>query len=409
MISKLKEEFSFIHGNVLILMASWLLTDFAGEIPTTYYSLYVLELGATPFILGAIGSASSIALALGQFLGGYLADRHGRRQIILVMSTGVAACYILFAVALNWHFILIGTILQSLCLMYLPALDAITADSIPSEKRGLGYSITMLTRAVCILSPIIAGFLYITYGLVPGMRMAYWVVTIFFLVATIIRFKLKETLKTDVHGARLKDAFRDFGKAISEIFGVWKSVPESALILLLVNLIPIFFVRMCVPYYAIYATRVLLVDEFEYSLIVAWESIIFFGSLLLVGKLVDKIGRKKPLIASSILFALGMWLFIYGDMPKLYVAYLLFSIGNSLTYTAYPALQADIVPREHRGKVMGFSKFADNLIASVSLLAGGFLYENISPQLPFSLLLVSMIPTAILTLFLIHEPEKREK
>jgi hypothetical protein len=40
---------------------------------------------------------------------------------------------------------------------------------------------------------------------------------------------------------------------------------------------------------------------------------------------------------------------------------------------------------------------------------GGFIYEYVSVQLPFTLLLASMIPTVIFTLFFIHEPKEREE
>jgi hypothetical protein len=42
---RLKEEFSFFRGNYLILIVSWILMDFAHEIPGTYYSDYVIQLG----------------------------------------------------------------------------------------------------------------------------------------------------------------------------------------------------------------------------------------------------------------------------------------------------------------------------------------------------------------------------
>jgi len=71
---KLRSEFSFIKGNYAILVASWVLIDFAMELPATYYALYVLQLGATETVLGMIGLFSFLALASMQFPGGYLAD-----------------------------------------------------------------------------------------------------------------------------------------------------------------------------------------------------------------------------------------------------------------------------------------------------------------------------------------------
>ncbi len=54
-IQRIKQEFSFIKGNYAVLVVSWILIDFASEIPAAYYALYVLGLGATETILGTIG------------------------------------------------------------------------------------------------------------------------------------------------------------------------------------------------------------------------------------------------------------------------------------------------------------------------------------------------------------------
>jgi hypothetical protein len=56
---------------------------FAQPIPATYASLYYLSLGADAFLLSVIGFAGSIAVALVQFPGGYLADKHLGLKAIL--------------------------------------------------------------------------------------------------------------------------------------------------------------------------------------------------------------------------------------------------------------------------------------------------------------------------------------
>ena len=72
MLKHLREEFSFAHGNVLILITMWTIRDFANFLPNTYYSLYVEALGASAFLLGAILSAASLAMAFLLLAGGLL-------------------------------------------------------------------------------------------------------------------------------------------------------------------------------------------------------------------------------------------------------------------------------------------------------------------------------------------------
>jgi hypothetical protein len=63
-----------LRGNFLILTMSWAIMYSAGPIPQTYASLYYLSLGADDFLLSIVGFAGSIAIALVQLPGGYLAE-----------------------------------------------------------------------------------------------------------------------------------------------------------------------------------------------------------------------------------------------------------------------------------------------------------------------------------------------
>jgi len=111
LIDSLKSEFSFIKGNYAVMVISWILVDFAVELPATYFSLYVLGLGATETILGVIGLSQFLALASLQFPGGYLADKYGRKWLISTMTFGVALSFILYAIAPSWSVILVGVVL----------------------------------------------------------------------------------------------------------------------------------------------------------------------------------------------------------------------------------------------------------------------------------------------------------
>jgi DHA1 family multidrug resistance protein-like MFS transporter len=185
-LAKLKNEFSFMKGNILINTITLAIVLVTASIPYTYYPKYIEGLGGTPFIAGVIGFASYATLALVQIPGGYLADKHGRRRLTVIMTFAISMTYFLFAVAPNWQFFLIASILQNLFLVYQPALQALVADSTPPEKRGLGFSIINFLHYISVPSPIIAGVLAVQFGLIPGMRIAYLIVTVAFLVVAIL-------------------------------------------------------------------------------------------------------------------------------------------------------------------------------------------------------------------------------
>ncbi|MGD8505918.1 MAG: MFS transporter [Candidatus Bathyarchaeota archaeon] len=408
-VKKLKEEFSFLRGNILILVVSWVMMGFASTIPSTYYSLYLVELGGSAFIIGLIGFLSLIPLALVQFPGGYLADKNGRRELIVTMTFGVALTFVLYAIAPSWHFILIAAILQNLCLIYQPALVAIQHDSLPPEKRGMGFSTMMLiNNIVAVLSPMIAGVLFLSYGLTFGVRVGYTIVVISYLAAAVVRIKLKETLTGETDKVSFREAIRNYPKAVKEGLSVWKGVPRSMLYLFFTFAIDTFAFSLIGPFMLLYATEVLQIMEFEWALLMAWSSIVVMISLLPSGKLIDKIGRRKPLLVSWLFFIPALWLFIYGDLTRLFIYYLIVGISGALYEPTVSALQADLVPREKRGKIAGSMRFFNVLLSGVAQLVGGFLYDYVSPQIPLFFALAATIPCTLLVLVLVQEPEKRE-
>jgi MFS family permease len=410
-LGSLRQEFSFIRGNYAVLVASWIMIDFASELPATYYGLYVLELGATETLLGVIGLSQFLALASMQFPGGYLADKYGRKWLISTMTFGVALSFILYAIAPSWHFILIGAVLMALFnSTYQPALNAMISDSLPSERRGMGFSIVMLIASVSTTpSPVVAGMLNANFGLVTGMRIAYAIVVALFLISAFFRTAfLKETVVNTIK-PRLNEILRSYPTALRESIGVWKKVPKSMLYLFFSFAVAIFGFSATNLFTVVYATKILLIDQFTWAIIIALVPITTIILAIPVGKLVDKIRRKIPILASVLIFGLSMWVFVNGDLTKVAVSLILLGAGNVMLNASFGALTTDLTPKEQRGKVNGFINFANFIIMAAGSLAGGYLYEHVSPQAPFLLAVATVFPSFLLALALVKEPETREE
>jgi MFS family permease len=408
---KLRGEFSFIKGNYAVLIASWIIVDFASELPATYFGLYVLGLGATETILGVIGLSQFLALASMQFPGGYLADKYGRKWLISTMTFGVALSFILYGVAPSWHFLLIGVVLMSIFnSTYQPALNAMVSDSLPAEKRGMGFSIVMLIASASTTpSPAVAGLLRAHFGLVDGMRIAYGIVVVLFLAAAFLRFFfLKETV-VSTSKPHLKEIIHSYPAALKESFSVWRKLPKSMLYLFLSFSITIFGFSATNLFVVVYATKVLLIDEVLWAFIIAIVPITTIILAIPVGKFVDKIKRKIPLLASMLIFGLAMWIFVYGDLARVAVSLILVGAGQVMLNASFGALQTDLTPREQRGKVNGFVNFANCIIMAAGSLLGGYLYEHVSPQAPFLIAAAAVLPSFLLALALVKEPENREE
>jgi len=385
--------------------------DFANELPATYYALYVLQLGATETIIGMIGLFSFLALASMQFPGGYLADKFGRKWIISSMTFGVALSFVFFAIAPSWHFILIGSVLMHLFnSTYQPALMAMIADSLVPEKRGMGFGLVMLIASASTTpGPLVAGLLYERFGLVDGMRIGYGIVVALFLFAAILRqFRLKETIANSQKPS-LKDLVHSYPIALKESFGVWKKVPKAMFYLFLSSAIMMFGISMVQLYFVVYAVEELLIDKALWPLILTGLFVTMITLSVPIGKLVDKTSRKPSILIAYFVFGASLWLFVNGDLVKLFISLALTGVGQALFNAAFGALQADLTPKEERGKINGFTNFVNCILMALGSFFGGFMYENFSPQLPFYISMFLVLPAFILTLFLVHEPKTREE
>jgi DHA1 family multidrug resistance protein-like MFS transporter len=408
----LREEFSFVRGNYLILVVSWILMDFASEMPTLYYGPFVMyDLGASSSALGFIGFVSMIALALVQFPGGFLADKYGRRWLISTLTFGVALSFLFFVFAPSWEWILVGAVIGNLCLLYQPALMAMISDSTSPEKRGMAFSLTTLIGNVATTpAPIVVGIIVALFTRGTGMRIAYATVVSLYFGAAVLRSKLKETIDTEEQ-IRPRDLLSSYRQAIRESVAVWKKLPRSVFFLFVSNLIVTFAVSLGQVFFAVYAVQgeksVLQVSQFDWALV---STALFMTMILVaipVGKVIDKVGRKVPLLLAHVVLIPAVLLFVYGDLTRLFIAMPLIGLGQLLFFSSFFSLQTDLVPRENRAKVIGFSQFFSYILMAFGMLIGGVIYA-VAPQLPFLLMLAAVIPSSFIVLFSVHEPVKRE-
>lgn len=92
----------------------------------------------------------------------------------------------------------------------------------------------------------------------------------------------------------------------------------------------------------------------------------------------------------------------------LLLAFFLFGLGNMLRVNASQVLLGDLIPRDLRGKAVGFLQFFLYLAQAFAFLLVGFLYSYVTPWLPFVLLAVAAVPFGLLAVFKINDPKEKE-
>ena len=400
-------ELSFLRGNLLVLVASYMVFGVVSGLYEPFRSLYIRELGASPLVLGLLSSLSSVILALIRLPGAYIADRHGRKRIIVAFTFSSALSYCLYVLAPDWRLIAVAVVVSALSHIYTPALEAIEADSMPPTKRGLGYIVVyVLPGLPYLFAPAVSGWVVESLGLVPGMRVVYAAVLALALLAAGIRWRYLEETMPDAEELRVSHLGEAFRLNLGSIREAWASMGREIWFLAAFLVLFSFENPLFGLYLALYASDVAGVSGLQWGLIASLGTVVMLLLGLPVGRMVDGLGRRRSLLlaylfSTPVLLALGL----VKGFTLMALAFVSFMVCNTLRFPAYSALQADLIPKDRRGRVMGLMGTLRNLAMVPAAAVFGYLYQ-VDPVYPFYLgAAVELISVAIV-LFLIREPSR---
>ncbi len=413
----MRGENAVLSGNFLVLLTTWVLMYSTSPITDTFSSKFFVSLGASPFLLSVMFFAGSLAIAFVQIPGGYLADKNGRKWLITTMTFGLTLGYLCFILAPSWEFVVVGLVIQNLCLIYQPALMAMMLDSLAPAKRGTGMNFqSIVVGLISIPAPLIAAAIVLVNGqyVSPqsdfGMRIAYSIVLAAYLIAATVRLKLKETLPPNGNLGRPKllQAFRKYPKILKESWQVWSKLPRAAYYILWSTVATAGLVSACQIYLVLYATDVLKIGGTQYAIAAVFMLVSPALPAFLAGFRMDSGGRKRFLLLGYLMYVPAMLLFVFANFYVLLASFFLLGLGNMLRTNSSQVLLGDLVPREYRGKAVGSLQFFMYLAQAGTYLLVGFLYAYVAPWLPFVLLALAAVPLAFIVSRKISEPEVKE-
>ncbi|MFB6228357.1 MAG: MFS transporter, partial [Halobacteriales archaeon] len=182
-----------------------------------------LQVGIPLSIVGTGFLARNVATAIATALGGYWADRHGRKPVMIISTAGNAITLASYAavpaiaaavgpLSLGWAFVGVSATAGLTAGLYTPASHAYTADLTAGADRDRAFSLLKVANNVGFRAGFVAGGLlyqvanvaiFIANGVTSG------------LVAVILLIAIPR-----IHGGRrsaaLTDAVGEWGQAITE-------------------------------------------------------------------------------------------------------------------------------------------------------------------------------------------------
>ena len=357
-----------------------------------FWALYLNEvLGASVWAISFLSMLSQSERLLFQLPGGVLADRFGRRKIIVYGTALRIFTPMLFLWAKDWVTVIPALVLNGVTSIYMPAFNAIIADSLPDDERGAGYgAYRMITSTPQIFSPVVGGFLFERMGPAQGFRLFMYLSIIVNAIVTYARHRIITETLFDEEEMKKKARTRP---PIKEQVKDTMTLGRTVWIMVLVAVISAFAARMVYDLVALYARDVIGLSYAQLGIVTTVGGIITTVLAMPGGMLSDRIGRKPVISLSRVLTPISM----FGvTLSQGFYHYLVSYGTNALSEAlggggrmgsaggpAWQALVADLVPKEKRATVMGTIGTITGTIAAPASLAGSWLWNNLGPVWPF--------------------------
>jgi len=370
-------EFFGLRRSIVGLLSMVVLVGMGEHMAEQFLPLYLLALGGGFISVGFLNGMDNLLGALYSFPGGYLSDRLGTKQALLVFNLISMAGFIIVIFVQHWlAVILAAALFLSWTAISLPATMSLVARVLPKNKRTMGVSVHSLVRRVPMaLGPLIGGTLIAVWGVELGVRLAFGGALAMAVVAAVLQQLLIES-----------DSPNDGVKSAAEHnpLRLWKSMTGDLRQLLIADIL----VRFCeqIPYAFVVVWAVGTegapgpVTALQFGLLRSIEMATAVLGYVPVAYLADR-GRKKPFVVMTfVFFTLFPLMLYFSDSFWMLVAAFVLRGLKEFGEPTRKALIMDLAPEDRKAGVFGLYYLIRDVVVSVAAFGGAFLWQQ-SPEL----------------------------
>lgn len=358
-----------LERNVALASGAVFVLGLGEELWKKFFPKYLEALGAGASVIGLFGSAQDFFDAIYQYPGGWLTDHLGRRRALLILIGLTSMGYLVCLLSPSWPFLLIGlALVMAWQSMASPAIFALIGDSLPRDRRAMGFTFqSILKRIPIVIAPIAGGVLIVQMGIVKGVRSGLLITLICAVAALFLLSRI------DVSVARAQ---------VTNVAGVWRTFHVVLKRLLISDVI----IRMCEGMTGVltilYVTNVLRFSVARFGTLIAIQVITSIIVYIPAGKIADRIGRKPFVIATFVSFALFPLAIIAASTFTLLVIAFIIGGLREIGEPSRKAMIVDFAAEGIRARSVGLYYLVRSLSITPAAVIGGLLW-TIRPEVPF--------------------------
>jgi DHA1 family tetracycline resistance protein-like MFS transporter len=390
---------------LLAVSMGLLMTGFAITMPI--FARRLGEFGSGVGALSLMSTAYALAGIVGSPIMGALADRIGRRPLVLGSLLSFALANIGFLLASSTEMLIVVRALQGgLSAGLFPAALGTVADIAPANKRSrwLGY-VTGGAAVGWVLGPVMGGVLYDAWGFEAPFLLSAGMGLLAFAAAAVL------VPETRPRAARQRAALRrrrtaGLAPTQAESFRAALPQPPSAFgILLFISFVIYSAWAFFEPQLLFYVYDDLGWTTAQFGMAAGGYGLASALGQTTLGQVGDKFGRKPPIIVGLFLFSAQFAGLIFtNSLGVVMLSFALAGLGEGLVTPAAGAFLLDISEERHRARVMGMQSSAGSLGGVVGPLLAAAVAGSLAPQSAFLGSIAVVLFGALLALVVLREP-----
>ena len=354
----------------LLLIQLIVAVGFGAAMP--FVSLYLhTQLDVPMTLVGTIMLVSALVASGGRIVGGEIADRIGRRPLLLVGMSARVVVFAVMAVAIyfRWSLWAVGVVFLLIRLVgatVRPGLTAMVADIVPSENRVEAYALFRIgANAGWAIGPAIGGFLIsVSYASL------FVLTTIASLIGVIlVSLFIRESIQTaETERFALKRVL-DVGRDLRFlVFCGW-----SVLLFVVMG--------QFASTLAVFSTQTIGISEAQLGWLFTINGIAVVLLQWPAARLAARVGIRWGLVLGCLGYALGY--FTVGLVPGfgfLIGSMIIITLGEVTFSPTSMAAVANMAPAKRVGRYMGFFGLTEALGWSLGPFIGGVLFDRLTGQ-----------------------------
>jgi MFS family permease len=345
-----------------------------------YLSIYIVALGASATQLGMVNSIGMIFAGAASPLVGWFIDRTGPKKIYLTGISMMAISYFTFSAATGWMITIFAMISywlgQSVSTQ---SCATICGNCLPNQDRATGMTIceTVAAGLLGMLGPMLAAWLVTAFGGVgiDGIRPLFFVALTISIGSLFLVYTQLSNRKWNNINRTPQHFFTDLYSIIRE-----GRYLKRWLVLAAIGNLPL---GMIFPFSQVFANEAKGADGFILAAMVTGASMASIVLAIPLGRLADRIGRKRVLYLTIPLFWASNAILILATSPAWLVVAGVLQGFHWIGAPIAMAMERELVPADQMGRWLGITRMFRMLLNAAMALLAGLIWDKIGPQYVF--------------------------